>query len=205
MFQTSAKRLGASRLVLLYEKETFTTSEGAKRLQVIAPLKEDALGLLRFYIRWWLKGKGLEKNDLPQKLEEEGILDPVEDVKSDEKTAFQTIFRALWFSLNFLGQFPASRNILREIVTNNPAGIPCFDAHDLWLQRRAALLLYDNAGLAPFLEKGCRSSLLYYLDLKRGLSTKELQEIRTAVAQPSEVAFHDDYFDLQGWLSLAMG
>jgi len=204
-FENFAKELGVSRLGLLYKQETFTTSEGAKRLQVIAPLKEDTLELLRFYIRWWLKGEGLEKNDLSQKLEEKGILDPIEDVKSEEKSDFQTIFRALWFSMNFLGQFPASRKIFKEIVTNNPAGIPFFDAHDLWLQRRAALLLYDNAGLAPFLEKGCRSSLLYYLDLKRGFSTKELQEIKNASVRLSGTPFHDDYFDLQGWLSLSMG
>ena len=133
-------------------------------------------------------------------MEETGVLDPIEDVKTEEKGAFQIIFRALWFSLNLLGRSPASRNILQEIVTTWPAGVPFFDAHDLWLQRRAALLLYDNAGLKPFLEKGCRASLLYYLDLKRGLSTQQYQMIKSAVTRLSGRAFHDDQFDWRSWL-----
>lgn len=200
-FSVLARRFGWQGFELLYDQQTFMVRERAEKLLDAEFLRDESHGLLRHYIRWWLQGKGLQKNDLLKRMEETGTMDPIEDVTKDEHQTFQIIFPALWLSLFMLAKVPASQQTLLDIISHSTAGVPLFNAHDLWLQRRAALLLYDLEGLGPFLEKGCRGTLLYYLDLKRGLSANQLTVIAEALRSLPEGAFRDDFFDTQVWLT----
>ena len=64
---------------------------------------------------------------------------------------------------------------LRPIALTQPAGIPNFEALDLWLQRRAALAVYDLEGIAPFVGAvgGVRPEIFQYLKLKGRITASE--------------------------------
>jgi hypothetical protein len=133
-------------------------------------------------------------------MKETGLYDPVMEVDEIERHVFGTAFPAIWFSLHRLQDAEGGLALMAEIVRTNPAGTPDFDAWDLWLQRKTALLLYDRAGLEPFLKKGCRASLLYYLHAKRVFSEAQFAVIRQAMESLPEDAFSDDYCILPQWL-----
>ncbi|MDO3377114.1 hypothetical protein [Geoalkalibacter halelectricus] len=99
---------------------------------------------------------------------------------------------------------------LGQIVATNPSDAD-FIAYDLWLQRKAMLLLFDREGLSG-LGKGfwpARASLLYYLDLKRGLTDKQKKFILTsftATQESENISLLDDLREYgnkswQDWLT----
>ena len=198
---TTMGRFTFNQLNRLYDSEIWTSKEAVTELLESVKIKKETLTALRYYIDWWLKGKGLKKNDLKKRMDETGILDPIEDISKNEQEVFRAIFRAVWFSVNFLRHSQESEKMLGEIVRNGPAGVPHFDAKDLWLQRRAALILFDISGLKPFLEQGCRASLLYYLHLKKGLSQEDFYSLSQALDRLGEDAFADDLFNFREWLA----
>jgi len=157
---------------------------------------------LRHYIDWWLDGKGLVKTDLHQRMEETGILEPINDVAEMEREIFDCAFRAIWFSLNRLALIPEGRDLLLTILIKGLAGVPGFDGKELWLQRRAALLLYEKDGIIPFLEnlKQIRPLLLRYLDLKRGFLPEEMACILRHKKKIAPGEIRDDHFDFDAWL-----
>lgn len=127
--------------------------------------------VLSFYISWWLKGKGLKKNDLDQVMEETGVLDALMGISNDERVFFDAAFRVLFFSLVFLTKKGMERDYVKEIALNSPWGASSLEALDLWLQRKAAYSLFVKAGPAFFLSyrDQIRPALLDYLVLKFNL------------------------------------
>lgn len=170
---------------LLYRTETFTTSSGAQRLRQ-ERLVEECTKAVEWYIAWWLED-GTERNVK---------IDP------EDYRAFRCVFRALFFSVTLLGRRNEAKLLLLRLVTTIPARCPNFDALDLWLQRQAALGLFDMCGIGPFLEQlhRIRASLIYHLDLKRGLMAAQKAALLDVVRSRPEAAATDDYFSLSEWL-----
>ncbi len=202
-FMALASTLAIEPLGALYDEATFTDRGAASRLKLIVPFQSASVAILRHYIQWWLLGEGVKKNDLLKQMEETGILDPIEDVSTESREAFDALFPALWYSLNFLGPYAADRTMLWELVTTPLNGVPWFYAHDLWLQRRAALFLYDREGFHPFF-RGLgqyRTSLILYLDLKRGLGAEQKDLLRQALNALPLDGLRDDDLQLGEWLA----
>lgn len=193
-------RFELNRLAHLYEVETWSSKGSIQKLLEIAAVKDETLTVLRNYIRWWLKGENLKMDDINKDNDGAAIFEIVSNEAYEE---FEIIFRAVWFSLNFIGRFQAGKNILKEIVRNCPIAVPLPDGKDLWIQRRAALMLFNHDGLAPFLEQGCRVSLLYYLHLRRGLTLEQMDLIALAAGSLPQGAFIDDEVRLQDWLNFS--
>lgn len=185
-FNRLSSEKGFGSLCLLYERATYTNGAMAKRLQVCVDRKSEAGSLLQYYIRWWLFGRGLKK-DWRYKT--------IAVISKDSRHDFDDIFLAVWYSVVLLGTEPEGKQFLRQIVATNP-DTPEFIAYDLWLQRKAMLLLFDREGLSGLGNEfwPARTSLLYYLDLKRGLTSKQKKFILASFSatQESEGIHHWD-------------
>ncbi len=170
---------------LLYRTETFTTSGGAQHLS-LGSLLDDCTKAGEWYVAWWLDDE----------TERDAEIDP------EENWRFRCIFRALFFSVILLGRQSKGKALLLRVVTTLPARCPNFDALDLWLQRHAALCLFDVYGIGPFLEElhHIRDSLIYHLDLKRVLTAAQKTALLDVVRSRPEAAATDDYFSLSEWL-----
>ncbi len=185
-----SSRFAIEHLAILYDNHTYLTREGAFDLRTLAPLKKECHDLLRYYIHWWLEGEGLAEEDA-------GGFSP------EDQTSFSIIFRAVWFSLLLLGRYQAATPILLKMLTTNPAKIPFFDEMDLWVQRQASLMLYDLQGLTSLVDKlgNIRGSLIYFIDLKRGLPDAHKHQLLECVKRlPRSDADDMLGFSLREWL-----
>lgn len=206
-FSALSPILGIEPFGALYNERTFACRDAAARLMPNAPLKLAAVAILEHYIQWWHLGVGLVKNDLDKRMEETGIMDPIEDISDESHAEFKALFRTFWYSLLLLGPDPSHGTLLVKLMAAQPKGIPLFVAHDLWLQRQAALYLYDLQGLAPFIKNlgEYRTSLLYYIDLKRGIRSDEKSALQQAVGLLPKGVLWDHNFDLTDWLDRCGG
>lgn len=150
-------------LSLLYDSKTFLDAENAGKLRDSCLWEADCLKVLNWYLGWWL-----------EEGEQQECKADDSDPSHREYESLGAIFRCLFFSLLFLGSKAVYQPILWKLVCTDPRGIP-FDGLDLWLQRQAAVSLYDQEGIEPFLTRmhEIRGSLIYYLDLKRQLSAPQ--------------------------------
>lgn len=194
-FDGLSSEKGFSSLILLYEQATYTDGAMAKRLQVSVDRKAEAKALLQHYIRWWLLGHGLQKDKQHEST-----------ISIFSHRAFYSLFLAVWYSVVLLGPEPEGKPFLCQIAATNPSNAD-FIAYDLWLQRKAMLLLFDREWLSG-LGKGFwpgRASLLYYLDLKRGLTSKQKKFILasfTATQESEVISLWDDLCEYgnKSWL-----
>ena len=182
-FGSLSSEKGFSPLSLLYEQATYADSAMAKQLQLSADRKAEAGSLLQHYTRWWLLGQGLKK-------------DKQHEPTISSHRAFYSLFLAVWYSVVLLGAEPEGKQFLCQIVATNP-GNPDFIAYDLWLQRKAMLSLFDREGLSGLGKEfwPARTSLFYYLDLKRGLTSKQKKFILdsfTASQESEDIPLWDD-------------
>lgn len=187
--ESVSSRFAINHLAILYDDHTYLTSEGAFDLRTLVPLKKESHDLLRFYIRWCLQG--------------EELLDDESGYAPEDLTSISIIHRTIWFSLLFLGRYQAATPILLKMVITNPARIPFFDGMDLWVQRQASLMLYDLQGLTPFADKlgNIRGSLIYFIDLKRGLPNAQKHQLLECVKRMPGSDVDDMLgFSLKEWL-----
>ena len=184
-FAQSTRGVDTTPLCFLYDADTFLHENRAFELKRTEQILPACHRLLKHYHAWWLKGAGLRKNDLEQRMEETGIYDPIEDVAEDQTERFNLLLRALYFSVLTIGKFEAGKNVLWELAHSNPIGIPQFSGDDLWLQRIAALKLYDLLGFDSFIKHfpDFRITLFYYIGLKRGYTQEQKKLILEAARQ----------------------
>lgn len=189
-------------LAILYESDTYFSKNKASLLTRLAVFVPPCRSLLNYYRKWWLHGEGLIRNDLSKRMEETGILDPIEDVAEAEHEKFEFLLRALYFSILTIGQFAAGKNMLRVLAKEDPIGVPLFTGSDLWLQRTAALKLYDLIGFEAFCDyfEEFRDTLFYYIDLKRGLSDEQKSRLLELALQKPAGKQNDEFFCIEEWL-----
>ncbi|MBJ6799717.1 hypothetical protein [Geomonas propionica] len=190
----------------LYLPETYLDAGQARQLQKPSLLPA-CRTLLEQYRNWWLLGNALEKNDLHDRFEKTGVLDPIEDITRSERDRFDVLLRALNFSLLLVSRFPAEAPLLRSIAESSPFGVPSFAGDDLWLQREAALLWYDLKGFEGLLYElpRFRSTLFYYIHLKRGFTVEQLRELLIVASMNSFMDDQDPYMVMQEWIEEELG
>lgn len=193
--------LGVQDLSFLYRPETYLTADGARELRrpILLPACRT---LLAHYRKWWLLGDSLQKNDLEERFEKTGILDPIEDIAHAEHDRFDLLLRALYFGLLFVGRFSAGAPLLRGIAETAPFGVPAFAGDDLWLQRVAALLWYDQKGFNGLLSDrpSFRTSLFYYIHLKRRFTPEQMKELIKVAESDPLIDKKDDAMTMKEWI-----
>lgn len=201
-FIQETKGLEIESLAILYDVRTFLDENHSHIMDSAIQIIPSCKKLLDHYYAWWLQGEGLRKNDLYQRMEETGIFDPIEDIDSNEHDRFSLLLRALYFSLLIIGRYPAGSNILLKIARKCPVGVPWFSGDDLWLQRIAALKLYDLIGFEKFLKNlpVLRATHFYYIDLMRKFTPEERRRILQKYILHPESARNDDFVKIEEWL-----
>ncbi|RLC11621.1 MAG: hypothetical protein DRH43_03740 [Deltaproteobacteria bacterium] len=155
-------------LLRLYEAETYFEKERWSELLS----DRDALAVscrqtLRYYVDWWLLGKGLSRNDRVRN----GIVDGLNERNKDECYLFELFYRLFFFGTMLLPYKKDDRNITYQLLTNNPSYLPDFSGMDLWLQRIAIIRLANSGGIASLLpyDPAIRPALIYYMATKIGM------------------------------------
>ncbi len=143
----------------------------------------DAQSLLRQYVDFHLNGVGLHRNDLDERFRQTGVQDPIDDICAEDRHAFAAYFPAFWTALQWLGRHPESTSDLWEVLSKDPIGVPDFEGLELWFQRRAALLTYEQFGIAPFMKDLTlvRADLFQYINLMHPVSGEDQTSLLNAL------------------------
>lgn len=93
------------------------------------------------------------------------------------------------------------RQTLLPIVKNRPKWVPNAEALELWLERQAALVLYDRFGIEPFAANlyRLRPELLQYLALTGRINAQEREQLLAAFLQRGTRG-DGNFFSLHHWL-----
>ena len=188
-FVSATAGLNDDYLGVLYEPETYFWGERSKELRTLANVLPSCRNMLKHYISWWLDGKNLKKVD-------ESCL------AKEEYSRFSMLFRAVYFSVLMVGSCSAGKKMVGAIVEKEPAATPSVVGDDLWLQRVAALKLYDLAGFDAFSKHltTTRATNFYFIDIVRGFSLKQKQLLLDEVRRHAETDTSDNYVSLSRWL-----
>lgn len=189
-FESATGGLNIEYLGVLYESETYFWGERSKDLRTLANVLPSCRNMLKHYISWWLDGKALKKVD-------DHCLD------KEEYSRFLQLFRAVYFSVLMVGSCSAGKKMVGAIVEKDPATTPSRAGDDLWLQRVAALKLYDLVGFDVFLKHlaTTRATNFYFIDVVRGFSLKQKQLLLDEVRRHPETDTADNSISLSRWLS----
>ncbi len=203
IFIKSTEGLSVESLAALYDPATYLTEAGAQALMNVTLLIPACQEMLKHYHSWWLLGDGLAKNNLDERMAETGIFDPIEDIAEDQHERFDLLLRATYFSLLLVSRDLADSDMFRQLVKQHPVGIPWFKGDDLWLQRVAALALYDMRGFDSFLEylQEFRATLFYYIDQRREFTPDQKRQLLDATYKNPGFDRNDDYMSIKEWLS----
>jgi hypothetical protein len=177
-------------LGMLYDAETFFWGERCKQLRTLAYILPSCRNMLKHYVSWWLDGKDLKKAD-------------ENSVTKEEEARFSLLFRAVYFSVLMVGSCSAGKKMLAAVAQRNPIGTPAFEGEDLWLQRIAALKLYNLEGFDTFLKRltTIRATNFYYLDIEHNFSLEQKQLLLDEVRRYPEAETADNFTSLSRWLS----
>jgi hypothetical protein len=177
----------------------------------IQNLQDQAASLLQDYSTWWLQGYKQTKNDLQQRMEETGILDPLEDINEQEWERFHNLLPALYFALGYLGGNGLNLDLVEKVAFTSPNGVPLFSGHDLWLQRKAMVYLVHNKGVSYLIQKihpYLRLEPVYYAFIRMHTMQRHrneliqcLESIKNDVSQLSEMYEDAEKYGqkMQGW------
>lgn len=90
---------------------------------------------------------------------------------------------------------------LWPIIRSGPNWTPGFDALELWIERQAALVLYDRFGIKPFAENlyWLRHELFQYLALTRTIDAQERKQLLDLFLQFGTRG-DGNFFSLRHWL-----
>ena len=97
------------------------------------------------YARWWLAEDPDAELETAWEVPDDAHLRR----RSRHPAMLERIFLAVWTALICAAQDVAARAVVRTIALTTSPGTPASDALDLWLQRRAALAVFEREGIAP--------------------------------------------------------
>jgi hypothetical protein len=197
-----AKELNAGYLAVLYETDTYLDEGKAAALRRAADILPACLDLLRYYRRGWLRNCSYD-DYMPRGLG--GTTrksDAMFEITDEQRDRFEIMLRALFFSVSMVGRCPSGRKMLHTLALEVPAYVPDFSGNDLWLQRTAALKLYDMVGFDTFrgYYADFRDTLFYYIDLKRGLSDEQKGRLLDLARQKPAGKQNDEFFSIEEWI-----
>ena len=136
--------------------------------------------LLNSYCDWWILGKDKEESDPMQRMEETGVMDPIDDTPASEWQTFYGIFPALYFAFSVLRKYQRKSDFIKFIALKCPRHTPDFPGYDLWLQRQAFLVCLQEYGI-PFIRenlKDIRLELIAYAVLKVEMTEEERESLK---------------------------
>jgi len=188
-YEDAVQGLDTAFLKHLYEPETYFWKDRANQLKALSNILPACQKMLRHYISWWHLGVNLQS-------EGEYSLD------SHEYARFTIISRAVYFSILVIGSCSAGKKLLQKIVVNNPYGTLDEGGDDLWLQRIAAIKLYELEGLKPFINQIAviRPTLYLYLDMLQPFSTEQKELLLNEASRFSITRATDNNICLFKWL-----
>lgn len=194
-------RLDLSAWSWLRDEQTYT-QDGHLDAQLHRRTMQDGTKLLQQYVEFRLKGIGMCRNDLDERFKQTGVLDPLDDICAEDRVAMAARFPAFWCAMYWLAQQPDGAQPLLEVVTQSPIGVPDFEGLELWLQRRAALITYDQFGLAPFLKNlsSVRTDLFQFIGLMRSISCEDQASLLLALNKLDVTDLEGEHFSLRQWL-----
>lgn len=149
---------------------------------------KDSLDLLNFYCDWWLLGIGKEKSDPDERIEETGVMDPIDNTTLAEWNRFDTLYPAISFALSHIINHHSDAEIIRKIALINLEDVPDMWGKDLWLQRRAMISCVQRNGLVFVTENlsQIRYELIYYVLLKTDTNPTKLRKLKEAILAEDE-------------------
>ena len=156
---------------------------------------KNSLGLLNSYHDWWLLGNGKEKSDPDERIEETGIMDPIDNTTLAEWNRFDTLYPAISFALSYIINQYNDSEIIQKIALTNLEDVPDTWGKDLWLQRRAMIACVQRNGIKFIIENlgQIRYELIYYVLLKTDTNPAELKNLK-------EVILVEDDHPMQGMM-----
>ncbi|MRR06055.1 MAG: hypothetical protein EG828_03785 [Deltaproteobacteria bacterium] len=189
-------------LAVLYSADTFLDETCAIELGKVAGMLPSCKRLLGQYYSWWLDGTGVRKNDFGYEMEGAGIVDLLDDTSTGQHERFDCLLRAIYFAILAAGKYQAASRILLKLAQAAPLKVPLFSGDDLWLQRIAALKLYDMVGFDRFLEflPDLRATHFQYIDLVRNFTPEEKELVRDKFLRYPESIRNDNYITIEAWL-----
>jgi len=139
-------------------------------------LIEDSESTLKSYFDFWICGESKEFSDPEKRMEETGIMDPIENTTPKDWDSFYTLFPIVFFSFLIIKRFKNDSEILRRIALQSPHDVPDFLGYDLWLQRKAFVVCVKNYGIQFVLDNydDIRLELIYYALLKDSICAEDL-------------------------------
>lgn len=152
-YESIINLLPAPAWATLYWPEFVFSRKAWEDFMHIQDLLDQATSLVQAYCTWWLQGHEQAKNDLQQRMDETGVLDPLEDINEHEWERFHSLFPALYFALCYLGGKGLNLDVVEKVALTSPNGVPLFSGHDLWLQRKAMTYLVSNKGASYLIQK----------------------------------------------------
>jgi hypothetical protein len=163
------KRFFGSKSVFqtLFNRDTFLVKEQWLEVLNHPLLVKECIDLLSAYIEWWHLGKELRTET------------------EEEDNVFQEVFPYVFFGFVLLASQRPQHEAITQLVKTDPKSATFFGIMDLWLQRKASLIVYNSAGLTAFVPygKAARPALIYYLVIKHKLKVSEKATLREAVLQ----------------------
>ncbi len=140
----------------------------------------DSLELLNFYYGWWLLGIGKEKSEPLQRMDQTGIMDPIDNTTLAEWNRFDALYPVISFALSYIINHHSNAGIIRRIALTNLEDAPDMWGKDLWLQRRAMIACVKRDGLMFITENlnQIRFELIYYVLLRVDSKPIELNKLK---------------------------
>jgi hypothetical protein len=144
---------------------------------------KNSLDLLNFYYDWWLLGIGKEKSEPLQRMEQTGIMDPIDNTTLAEWNKFDALYPAVSFALSYLINHHSDSDIIQKIAFTNLEDVPDIWTKDLWLQRRAMVACVKRDGFSLIVDNfsQIRYELIYYVLLKSPINPAELSTLKAAI------------------------
>ena len=144
--------------------------------------------LLNFYHDWWLLGIGKEKSEPHQRMEQTGIMDPIDNTTLAEWNKFDALYPAISFALSYIIHHHSASEIIQKIALTNLEDVPDMWGKDLWLQRRAMIACVKHYGLSFIVDNlsQIRYELIYYVLLKTDAHPIELNKLKEAIMSEGE-------------------
>ncbi|MBK8640475.1 MAG: hypothetical protein IPN92_20125 [Chromatiaceae bacterium] len=143
-------------------------------------LIDDSESTLKSYLDFWICGENKEISDPEKRIEETGIMDPIENTTPKDWNSFYTLFPVVFFSFLIVKRFKNDSDFLRRIALESPHDVPDFLGYDLWLQRKAFVVCVKNYGIQFILDNydDIRLELIYYTLIKESFCVADLDEIK---------------------------
>ena len=164
----------------LYDKEIYQNNrQWSNFMSAKTELIEISSNVLSFYYDWWIKGHKKEISDPMERLNETGIMDPIENTPQKEWEKFYALFPWFYFSLMYLWKYHSNTELIKKIALHHPKDVPDFEGYDLWLQRKAFVFYIQKVGITKMLKHvdKIRFELIYYALLKCKVSRDEIKTI----------------------------